>query len=94
MPVHQGGATSKLSCDLYHINVQLRSGKTRKGKALEEIPGEREKLEEEKLAILAKMQEAKDNRHDERMGAIKDHTSKVVAENVENQTLRRASLPW
>ena len=82
MPVHQGGATSKLSCDLYHINVQLRSGETRKGKALEEIPGEREKLEEERLAILAKMQEAKDNRHDERMGAIKDHTSKVVAENV------------
>jgi len=81
MPVHQGGATSKLSCDSYHINMQWRSGKTRKGKALEEIPGEREKLEEEKLAILAKMQEAKDNRHDERMGAIKDHTSKVVAEN-------------
>ena len=54
---HQGCATSKLSCDLYHINVQLRSGKTRKGEALDEIPGEREKLEEEKLAILVKMQE-------------------------------------
>ena len=74
---HKGGETSKFSCDLNKINRQLKSGKTLRGIDLDKTPGKREKLEEEKAAILAKMQEAKDRRHDERMKAIMEHTAAI-----------------
>jgi hypothetical protein len=77
MSGHQEGDTSKFSCSLNNINRQLRSGKTRDGKDLDKIPGKREKLEEDKGAILAKMQEAKDKRRDDRMTAITKHTTDV-----------------
>ena len=66
-----------LTNDLANINRQLKSWRTRKGHDLNEIPGKREKLEEEKAAILAKMQEAKDKRHDDRMNAINSHATEV-----------------
>jgi len=71
------GPPSKLSTQLYLINRQIKSGKTRKGKDLDTIPGKREQLEEEKVAILTQMQEAKDKRHDERMNSIKEHATGV-----------------
>ena len=74
---HQGGDTSKISCSLNNVNRQLRSGKTRDGKDLDKIPGKREKLDEVKGAILAKTQEVKDRRHDDRMTAITKHTTDV-----------------
>ena len=77
MAGHQGGETSKLSSHLSKINRQLMSGKTIKGIDLDKIPNKREKLEEEKAAILAKMQEAKDRRHDGRMTAIMEHATAV-----------------
>ena len=80
MSLHQGGVTKKMSVDLYDINKQLKSGRTRKGKYL--TVGVRVALEEQRLAILARMQEAKDAQHDERMNAIKNHTSRVGAANV------------
>jgi len=83
MSGHQGGDTSKLSLDLCLINKQLRTGKSRKGVDLEKIPGKREKLQEQKAAIVAKMEEAKQARHDERMDAINAHTT-GVGENVKS----------
>ena len=77
MSGHQGGDTSSLSRALDNVQRQLKSGKTRKGTDLDKIPRKREQLEEEKAAILAKMQEAKDKRHDERMNAINSHTTEV-----------------
>ena len=73
-----------MSSDLGNINRQLTSGKTRKGRDLNTIPGKREKLEEEKAAILAKMQEAKDKRHDDRMTAIKEHTAEVGEKTIKD----------
>ena len=73
----QGNAPSSLSRALENVQRQLKSGKTRKGIDLDKIPGKRKKLEEEKAAILDKMQKAKDKHHDERMAAIKEHTTEV-----------------
>ena len=64
-----GGATSKLSQNLYDINRQLRSGKTIKGKDL--TSEKKEELELRKVAILEKMTAEKEVRHDERMEAIR-----------------------
>ena len=72
---HTGGETSKLSSDLNKINRQLKSGKTLRGNDLKDA--KREELEEQKAAILAKMEQAKETRHDERMTAIKEHTTEV-----------------
>ena len=80
MSGHQGGATSALSRKLATVAQQLRTGKTRKSKDLDKIaddPNKRGKIEKEKAAILAKMAEAKDKRHDERMTAIKEHTTSI-----------------
>jgi hypothetical protein len=77
MSGHQGGDTSKLSLEMSLINKQLWTGKTRKGLDLEGILGKREKLEERKAAIVAKMEQAKQARHDERMNAINAHTASV-----------------
>ena len=76
-----------MSSDLGNINRQLTSGKTRKGKDLNTIPGKREKLEEEKAAILAKMQEVKEKRHDERMTAIQEHTAEVGEKTIKDVNL-------
>ena len=58
-----------------NINRQLKSGRSLIGKEL--TPEKVEKLEEEKATILAKMQDAKDKRHDDRMNAIRQHTAEV-----------------
>ena len=73
-----------MSSKLSNINRQLTSGKTRKGNGLDKIPGKREKLEGEKAAILAKMQEARDKRHDEHLTAIKEHTAEVGEQTIKN----------
>jgi len=76
MSGHTGGATSKLSQNLYDIERQLRTEKTLRGKDL--TPEKREELEVKKAAILEKMGAEKETRHDERMKAINDHTTEVV----------------
>ena len=78
---HQGGATSKLSIDFYDVNRQLRSGKTRRGKDLIEIPGGRAKLEVQKQVIVSKMKESQNNRRlGGRVNVIEDHGSAAVGD--------------
>ena len=86
MSGHTGGATSKLSQNLYDIERQPRTEKTLRGKDL--TPETKEKLEVKKAAILEKMGAEKEARHNERMKAINDHTTEVVnqaAEKIENK---------
>ena len=53
-----------------------------------EIPGGQEKLEEHKLIIVAEMKDAKDNRgRDERVSAIKDHSSAAVEDTFADDQL-------
>ena len=83
---HQGGPTSKLSIDLYDVNRQLRSGKTRKGKDLIEVPGGRAKLEVQKQVILSKMKEIQNNRLlGGRVNVIEDHGSAAVGDTASDE---------
>ena len=83
---HQGGPTSELSIDLYDVNRQLRSGKTRKGKDLIEVPGGRAKLEVQKQIILSTMKETQNNRRlSGRVNVIEDHGSAAVGDTASDE---------
>ena len=62
---------------LHYINRQLKSGNKYEGKDLGELQGVRAQLEEEKVVLLVKMEEANDKRHDERVNAIKHQTTEL-----------------